>query len=97
MSKVCLIVFFCLSFVLSGCASMSQHGHADGPAQATVAEPEEPKNLPNVELTGEILFRLMSADMAVQRQQFGLAARLYLLVAEDTRDPAATSSRLSCA
>jgi len=87
MSKICLILFLCLSFVLSGCASLSQRGDTAASAQATVAEPEEPKNLPNVELSGEILFRLLTADLAVQRQQFGLAASLYLLVAQETRDP----------
>ena len=87
MSKICLILFFCLSFVLSGCASLSQHGNVDAPPQAAVAEPEVPLNLPNVELSGEILFRLLSADLAVQQQQYGLAASLYLLVAQETRDP----------
>jgi len=89
MSKICLVLFLCLSFVLSGCASLSQHGGtaAPAPAQAAAAEPEEPENLPNVELSGDILFRLLTADLAVQRQQYGLAAGLYLLVAQDTQDP----------
>lgn len=88
MSKVCLTLFICLSLVLSGCASLSQHHQAAAPAQTAAAEPEAPPlNLPHVELTGEILFRLLTADLAVQRQQYGLAASLYLLVAQDTRDP----------
>jgi len=47
---------------------------------SSASAPEsEPLNLPNIDLSGDILFRLLTADLAVQRQQFGLATSLYLL------------------
>ncbi len=56
-----------------------------GKAAPEVAPVEQ--DLPNVELTGSILFRLLSADMAAQEQQYSWAADLYLLVAQESRDP----------
>jgi tetratricopeptide (TPR) repeat protein len=86
MLKRYLILFFCLSFILSGCASMSSQSGQSVVVQVDEVAPEL-KHLPNVDLDGDILFRLLTADLAIQRQQFGLAASLYLIVAKETHDP----------
>jgi tetratricopeptide (TPR) repeat protein len=86
MSKIHPILLICLVLLLPGCATLSSQGDDAASVQEVSAEPET-LNLPNVDLDGEILFRLLTADVAVQRQQFGLAASLYLFVAQDTRDP----------
>jgi tetratricopeptide (TPR) repeat protein len=49
--------------------------------------PPEQADLPLVEMSGTLLFRLLTAEIAVQRQQFDLAATLYLAVAQEVRDP----------
>jgi len=43
--------------------------------------------LPKQELTGQILYQFLLAEIAAQRGQFGLAASAYLDLAKSTRDP----------
>src|SRR5512135_3343317 len=69
---------------------------ADAPAKAesrpqpkiTVAKPapHEPV-LPKLELTDELMFKLMLAEVAVQRGQPQVAVPAYLELARETRDP----------
>jgi len=90
MPIVRLILPTLLLILMTGCASVSP---PVTPVTTTVRSPEssasapEQANLPRVEMDGMILFRLLTADMAVQHQQFALAASLYLLVAQETKDP----------
>jgi len=65
---------------------------AGGPvrAQAHATDADPPKvaeNLPKQELTGQILYQFLLAELAAQRGQFGLAAAAYLDLAKNTRDP----------
>lgn len=43
--------------------------------------------LPKLELTGQILYQFLLAEMAAQRGQFALSASAYLELATSTRDP----------
>jgi tetratricopeptide (TPR) repeat protein len=53
-----------------------------------VAKPEPRKQvLPDVELSEELLFKLMLAEVAVQRGQPHVAVQAYLELARETRDP----------
>lgn len=52
-------------------------------AAASVAEDQ----LPKLELTGQILYQFLLAEMAAQKGQFALAASAYLELATSTRDP----------
>ena len=53
----------------------------------SVQNKPETKAEPKVELSGEILYYLLSAEIAAQRGQIGLSAALYTKAAEMTRDP----------
>lgn len=88
---------------LGGCASLSgdappdrgqKAARADGDADRADASSgaESPKpdvdvDLPKFDLNREILFRLLAAEVAVQRGQIGAAAATYLSLARSTRDP----------
>ena len=65
-------------------------GSAGASAQAPAAPPAPPKGedrLPKQELTGQILYQFLLAEIAAQRGQFGLSASAYLDLAMSTRDP----------
>ncbi len=50
-------------------------------------KPTPPANLPGVELTQELLYKLMMGEIAVQRGQPQVAVQAFLEVARATRDP----------
>ncbi len=63
---------------------------AELPAQHPALPPataKEKDRLPKQELTGQILYQFLLAEIAAQRGQFGLAAGAYLDLAKSTRDP----------
>jgi tetratricopeptide (TPR) repeat protein len=87
--------------VLAACAALAacaqqpwQAGQDEAPAQGdamprvVVAKPE-PRlpPLPGVELSEELLFKLMLAEVALQREQPHIAVQAYLELARVTRDP----------
>lgn len=51
------------------------------------ARPERREPLPSQELTGQILYQALLAEVAGQRGNFGLSASAYLDLARTTRDP----------
>ena len=56
--------------------------------RVVVAKPEPRKQvLPSVDLSEELLFKLMLAEVAVQRGQPHVAVQAYLELARETRDP----------
>jgi tetratricopeptide (TPR) repeat protein len=78
-----------------GCTS--QAGAVDGRhtelAQASGNEPATPKppaaaeDVPDVNLSGALLYQLMAAEVAAQRGELGTAYAVYLKIARETRDP----------
>jgi len=77
--------------LLAACAHAPQQT-AEAPAAANKANLEQiaetPKsNLPNVELTSQLLYEFLLGDFAAQRGQPELAAQAYLDLAKTTRDP----------
>ncbi|WP_153101446.1 tetratricopeptide repeat protein [Paraburkholderia hayleyella] len=48
---------------------------------------EEKKDLPDVALTGQIVFQVLAAEVALQRKQPAPAYQTYLALARDTHDP----------
>lgn len=62
-------------------------------AQPAPTRPGEPPAvqvgdaLPEIELSGRILFQIMAAEVALQRGETGAAFKTYLNVAQETRDP----------
>ena len=85
-----------LAVVVSGCASLTA-GHpelkAAKPAVAVedaATRPEPPPRaepLPKQDLTPQILYQLLLAEIAAQRGDMQLSARTYLDLAKKTRDP----------
>ena len=92
-----------LGLAAGGCAAPRVGGDADQVAQQTPASPKpqrvqrtivrprtagvRERSLPPGELTEPILFKLLVGEIALQRGQAPLAARAYLEVARETRDP----------
>jgi tetratricopeptide (TPR) repeat protein len=76
--------------VLSACAQAPVQRPAQT-AQGEAAAAEGPKvraePLPNLELTGQILYQTILAEVAGQRGNLGLSATAYLELARSTRDP----------
>ncbi|MGH8641948.1 MAG: tetratricopeptide repeat protein, partial [Burkholderiales bacterium] len=83
-----------LCAALAACAQPSPLGDESGaPApkktpRVVVAKPEAGRPaLPDVELSEELLFKMMVAEIAVQRGQPHIAVQTYLELARTTRDP----------
>lgn len=68
-------------------AVVSAQVNADSATESTTATAKEGEKLPKQELTGQILYQFLLAELAAQRGQFGLAAGAYLDLAASTRDP----------
>jgi len=63
-------------------------GGTKPPPRVVVAKPEPSQpRLPGVDLSEELLFKLMLAEVAMQRGQPHIAVQTYLEVARETRDP----------
>jgi Flp pilus assembly protein TadD len=75
--------------VLAACANQAL---SQKPTVAVDAENLEErmrleKNIPNVELSADILYQILLAEISGQRGQLGLSVRAYLEAAKTTRDP----------
>ncbi len=60
---------------------------AQSPVNPHAVEPVQQGSLPKQELTPQILYQYLLAEIAAQRGQFGLSAGAYLDLARSTRDP----------
>lgn len=75
------------------CAQDMAPAPADDSASAAGNEvfssglPSETKNLPSVPLTSQIVFQVLAAEIALQRDQPAPAYQTYLALARDTHDP----------
>ena len=49
--------------------------------------PEDQKNLPDIALSSQIVFQVLAAEVALQRDQPAPAYQTYLALARDTHDP----------
>jgi tetratricopeptide (TPR) repeat protein len=76
---------FALSLALVSAATLAQAPDAKVPDTPAPAKAED--RLPKQELTGQILYQFLLAEIAAQRGQFGLSAGAYLDLAQSTRDP----------
>ncbi len=77
------------SLLLTACA------HAPQQAVEQVEKPEpqaeKPLDLPKLELTGQMLYEFLLGDVASQRGIPGMAAQIYMKLADSTRDPRVAS------
>ncbi|MBE7423307.1 MAG: tetratricopeptide repeat protein [Zoogloeaceae bacterium] len=74
-----------IPLVLAACAQAPVQPATETPPAA--APKERAENLPNRELTGQILYQTLLAEIAGQRGNLGLSASAYLDLARSTRDP----------
>ena len=75
------------TLLLSACAQAPAQRDAD-PAPAPTAKPAaRAEPLPKQELTGQILYQSLLAEIAGQRGNLGLSVSAYLDLARSTRDP----------
>jgi len=59
----------------------------EAPAQPAEAKPQSGPLLPDVELTGPLLFEIVAAEVAAQRGETGSAFNTMMKAARETRDP----------
>jgi tetratricopeptide (TPR) repeat protein len=85
-----------LALTIVGCASTGTPAGAPAHDAATVESPAPDvaplvaphvDGIPQVKVTGALLYQLMSAEVALQRGEAGAAYATYLSVARQTRDP----------
>ena len=80
-----IISFFLAISMISGCASTpGQSGLADIDSASQVSSGPE---LPNIELTPDLLHELFVAEIALQRGQYQTAVKYYARLAKQTSDP----------
>ncbi|MFZ5555138.1 MAG: tetratricopeptide repeat protein [Pseudomonadota bacterium] len=91
-------VLLLTSIALSACAQVpaadppvaaaaTETAAAGAPGQAPAASAESDANLPNVELTRQLFYQFLIAEIAGQRGQVDAASSTYLDLAKKTRDP----------
>ncbi|HTP96339.1 MAG TPA: hypothetical protein VMK05_10830, partial [Burkholderiales bacterium] len=99
MRKLCNLL--CAALLLAACAQQPAKSPvaetqpaapaAKQAAQATQATPklaaEAPQPLPNLDLDRKLLYQFLVAEMAINRGDYQLAARIYLDLARATHDP----------
>ena len=71
----------------AACAQVPASEQSAGREETQRSEQEAAPALPAQELTQQLLYEHMLAEMAVNRQEFVLAAQLYVDLARKTRDP----------
>lgn len=88
MSTTYRLLFAGALLTLAGCSAMPQQGQKqeEVPVAAEVEETVEGP-LPAVQLTPELLYKLLLAEFSGQRGALRLSADIYLKTAQETRDP----------
>jgi hypothetical protein len=81
-----------LCLLIVGCATPSQSPAPAGDTEKAAPAQETPKpvasrRLPDVELTGPLLFVIVAAEVAVQRGEPSAAFATLMKAARETRDP----------
>ncbi len=95
--KITRTITLALTALLAACAQQPVQP-SDTPSDAAAKPPavkprvvarpaENTPVLPKLEMSQAILFRLLLADIALQRGQFNVAVQSYLELARETRDP----------
>lgn len=79
-----------LCAAVSACSNLGVREQAAIPAPAPATAESVPgvgPELPPVELSGELLYQILEAEIALQRRYYGVAGARYLELTEATRDP----------
>ena len=90
-SRLTALAATAAALVLAACAQAPAQRNADADPSPQAAQEGAPKDrpepLPKLELTGQILYQTLLAEIAAQRGNMGLASAAYLELARSTRDP----------
>src|SRR5260364_377811 len=78
---------FILALWVNGCAAVAQPDRAQVSAESGGNHDTERDSLPPLALTSQIVFRVLAAEIAVQRNLFAPAYQTYLMLARETHDP----------
>jgi len=81
-----IVLAVCAAFAACAQQPVAQDEAAGPQVMTAKPEPRLPP-LPNVELSEELLYRMMLAEVALQRGQPHIAVQTYLELARETRDP----------
>jgi tetratricopeptide (TPR) repeat protein len=74
--------------LLASCAQVPVEGEPQAVKPEATAQSAKPKpELPPQDLTPEVLYEYLLAEMAIHRKEYNLAARAYVDLARKTRDP----------
>lgn len=93
MTRKTTILFLASAIVLSGCSTFSKQESVTKPVaveKKKVVIKKKPVvrlDLPDVNLDANLLFTLLSGEMAGYRGELGIATQQYLRAAKETRDP----------
>jgi len=87
--RISVLAIVATALVVSACAQVpGKHAGEVAPTEPAQAKPRERvEPLPNQELTGQIVYQALLAEIAGQRGNFGLSASAYLDLARSTHDP----------
>lgn len=88
------VVLLSIVFLVAGCATVQRQASAPAapaaakqPAQKADSAAAETEKLPHLQLSGDLLYRLLVADMASQDGDYHAAAKLYSDLTDKTADP----------
>jgi len=87
--RISVLAIVATALAVSACAQVpGKHAGEVAPTEPAQAKPRERvEPLPNQELTGQIVYQALLAEIAGQRGNFGLSASAYLDLARSTHDP----------
>lgn len=87
-SSMTILLAAVLCAAVSACSSVAVRNQATMPAAvAAEADPGSGPEFPAVELSGELLYQILEAEIALQRRYYDVAGTRYQELAEATRDP----------
>ncbi len=81
------LIFAGTLVALAGCTTLPGQGEKQEVTTETPPETEAAASLPEVKLTPQLMYKLLTAEFAGHRGALRLSADLYLQTAEETRDP----------
>lgn len=85
---LCRALIGVVALIASGCAQLAANPQASGAVDSGAVGAAKPEPvLPPQDLTPALLYQFLLAEMAVHRQQFALAAQVYVDFARKTMDP----------
>ena len=89
LTRMSAAVLAAFTLLVSGAHAQPSGDSDDDDATSVVssAASDDSKDLPNVELSGEIMFQVLAAEIALQRGEPAPAYQTYIALARDTKDP----------